>query len=169
MPWTRMYAAMAGAAAVAVAVVGIWMYGKAQYRAGVQVEAARHTLAMAQASAAAEQAARSEEARRAAEIEEIQRHAQSEILAAQLDADAAADTAGRLRAELARLRANRTTGDPVATVRGPPGPDALDLLAELFSGADGRAGALAAIADRSRAAGLACERAYDAMRSGHAN
>ncbi len=47
---------------------------------------------------------------------------------------------------------------------GQAGADPLDLLAQLFSRADDRAGELAAIADRARVAGLACERAYEALR-----
>lgn len=162
----RLYliAALAGAVVLAAAGGGVWLYGRDQYSAGVQSEVARHELAMAQASAAAEQAARNEEARRAAAIEEIQRDAQTAVAAAQRDAAAADAVSDRLRAQLARLRADRAAGDPVSTLRGPAGADALDLLAELFSRADGHAGELAAIADRARAAGLACERAYDAMR-----
>ena len=162
----RLYvlAALVGAVMLAAAAAGVWLYGNAKYRAGVTAAEDRHALAMAEASAAAEQAVRAEEARRVAAIEEIQRHAQTEIEAAQRDAAAATDTAGRLRIELARLRANHAAHRPTATLRGPTGADALDLLAELFSRADDRAGAVAAIADRARAAGLACERAYDAMR-----
>lgn len=132
-----------------------WRYG---------AEIARIERDQAQALAAAEQAARNEEARRAAAIEEIQRDAQVTVQAAQRDAAAANAVSERLRAQLARLRADHAASDPVSTLRSSAGPDALNLLAELFSGADARAGALAAVADRARAAGLACERSYDAMR-----
>ncbi len=132
-----------------------WRYG---------AEIVRIERDQAQALAAAEQAARNEEARRAAAIEEIQRDAQTAVTVAQRDAAAAGAVSERLRAQLARLRADLAAGDPPATLRGPTGADALDLLAELFSRADGHAGELAAIADRARAAGLACERSYDAMR-----
>jgi hypothetical protein len=41
------------------------------------------------------------------------------------------------------------------------------VLADLLSRADERAGELAAAYDRARAAGLACEQAYDALLSSY--
>ena len=69
--------------------------------------------------------------------------------------DAAQDLAAVARS---RCAASTTPGS------GPPGADALDLLAELLGSVDEAAGKYAAEADASRIRGLTCEAAYDNAR-----
>lgn len=139
-------------------------------RAQADASAARAALAgdratYARAAATAEKAARAEESRRETEKLEIIRHAQEQTAVA----DAAARDAGRaaagLRQQVAALIAagHRAAGDPGLAARSPPTANALDLLADVLSLADDRAGSLAAEADRRGIAGAACEQAYDSL------
>lgn len=84
--------------------------------------------------------------------------------------------------ELARLRIDRADADAagrdlrvrlataVAAARAAPAGgseaagDPIGVLADVFQRADDRAAVLADFADRSRVAGLACERSYDALK-----
>ena len=116
----------------------------------------------AEARAAAERQARSEEARRAAAVEGIRRDAKNQIEQAQADATAAAATADSLRQQLAE-RTRRVTQGVGACPGGSPTTATLILYSELLDRADARAGELAAEADRRRVAGLACERQYDSL------
>ena len=116
----------------------------------------------AEARAAAERQARSEETRRAAVVEGIRRDAKDQIEQAQADATAAAATADSLRQQLAE-RTRRATQGAGACPGGSPTTATLILYSELLDRADARAGELAAEADRRRVAGLACERQYEAL------
>lgn len=62
----------------------------------------------------------------------------------------------------AKSRAN-VPADPDAAQRGAAAPSHIDLLAELYGSSDRRAGELSKALDVSRAAGLRCERLYDAL------
>ena len=101
-----------------------------------------------------------------AAIEGVANDAQKRIDAARADARRAGAAADGLRRQLATyLTAARAgSANASAAAAGPPATGALDLLADLFQRADGRAGELAAFADASHAAGAACERAYDGAR-----
>lgn len=151
---------------------------------------ARGKLAAAQVArvqaAAAEQQAKAEkrareaiEAARAREQQIIDRtqeivHETRDVLATMARDAAAADAAaGGLRDAAARIAARcNTRHAPAAPAGGSPaaslpssmhdGERLLRVLAEL----DGAAGAYADAADRSRAAGLACERIYEQVRAG---
>lgn len=118
----------------------------------------------AEARAAAERQARSEETRRAAAVEGIRRDAKNQIEQAQADATAADATADSLRHQLAE-RTRRATQGAGACPRGSPTTATLLVYAELLDRADARAGELAAEADRRRLAGLACEAQYDSLRA----
>lgn len=97
-------------------------------------------------------------------IEKEAQDGQARINTARRDAAGARAAADSLRADLARYRAAaRAATYPSAAAAGPAAGDALDLLADLFAGADEAAGELAAAADLARAAGLTCERAHDAL------
>ncbi|WP_246475015.1 DUF2514 family protein [Diaphorobacter ruginosibacter] len=86
------------------------------------------------------------------------------IDAARRDAGTARAASHRLRDELARYRAAaRAASNPGSAATGPPAADALDLLADLLSRADARAAELAEFADAAHAAGLTCQRSYDAL------
>lgn len=89
---------------------------------------------------------------------------QARIDLARRDAAAARTERERLLAQLARYRAaTRASEHSDTATAGPATGDALDLLADLFSRADARAGELAEFADAAHAAGLTCERGYDAL------
>ena len=97
-------------------------------------------------------------------IDKEARDGQTRIELARHDADGARTERDRLLADVARYRAAaraaQHSGTPIA---GPTTGDALDLFADLFSRADQRAGELAEFADAAHAAGLTCERSYDAL------
>ena len=126
-------------------------------------EAAR----LASARTKAELKAREEEQRRQAEIDEVRDHAQEEIAQAQADAAAADLESGRLREQARRLaaRASQCASGSGAPQGGQAAEQPAMVLADLLSRADERAGELAAAYDRARASGLACERAYDSLRT----
>ncbi|MFC5707613.1 DUF2514 domain-containing protein [Aeromonas eucrenophila] len=126
-------------------------------------EAAR----LATARTKAEQKAREEEQRRQTEIDEVRDHAQEEIAQAQADAALAGLESGRLREQARRLaaRASQCSSNPGTAQGGPATEQPAMVLADLLSRADERAGELAAAYDRARASGLACERAYDSLRT----
>jgi len=77
-----------------------------------------------------------------------------------------ADGAGqRLQHRFAAAAASRcpAPADPAASPSSSPASAAADLLTEVQRRIDDAAGELAEAADRARTAGLACERAYDAL------
>ena len=97
-------------------------------------------------------------------IEKEAEDGQTRIDLARHDADGARTERDRLLADVARYRtAARATQHPGAPTAGPTTGDALDLFADLFSRADARAGELAEFADAAHAAGLTCERSFDAL------
>lgn len=120
--------------------------------------------AHAQAQAKSIQAAREEERRRITALEEVAHEAQKRSAELARDAAAADDVARRLRDHVFRLAA-ATAADPSAPGSGQATGGTGLVLAQLFSRADDRAGELAAFADQAHAAGLACQRAYEALRS----
>lgn len=113
-----------------------------------------------------EQQRRIEQERQGA-IDAIQEQAQQEIATAQRNAAIAAAESKRLQDGIAdaitRLQAD--SGNPSTTISSKTRASTSSLLAELFREIDTAAGIYAAEADRARAAGLTCERAYDAVRA----
>lgn len=122
----------------------------------------QHDLIVKQAADAAET-----ERRLAAQRENIN-ETTAQLNRARADADAARTAGQRLRAQLAKYVASHNDTGP-----GNPGPagvgeaagSGVTLLADLFQEADATAGELAQALDRSRAAGLACERAYESLKA----
>lgn len=106
-------------------------------------------------------AERDEYRRRSAAQQEIATHAAKERDQARVDADAAASAADGLRQQVAALVADVRRS--AASTGGSSAGDALDLLADVLSRADTRAGELAKIADERGIAGQQCERGYDAL------
>lgn len=100
-------------------------------------------------------------------IDAIQEQAQQDIATAQRNAAIAAAESKRLQDGIAdaitRLQAD--SGNPGTTISSKTRASTSSLLAELFREIDTAAGIYAAEADRARAAGLTCERAYDAVRA----
>jgi predicted nucleic acid-binding Zn-ribbon protein len=86
---------------------------------------------------------------------------------AQADAVANADTGRRLRAELsaARARSCTTSKDPAAVDRSQAAGPAINLFDYVQRRLDEATDTVAEFADRSRIAGTACERSYDAVAS----
>ena len=139
--------------------------------ARADVAQARQALAdyradVAQASAAAASAALAETARRQAQLTEITAHADTQIAAARADAVRARAAADRLRsaAQSAARACNAGPTDPAPADAGTPATGPGLVLADVLSRANDTTGELAAALDAARAAGLACERAYDSLR-----
>ncbi|XEI31175.1 DUF2514 domain-containing protein [Aeromonas veronii] len=126
---------------------------------------------LAKAKAKAELKAREEEQRRQASIDKVRDDAEKQIARAESDALAARDAADGVLEQAKRLaaRAGKCPSNPSATQSGTTATEPGVVLADVLGRADARAGELAAAYDRSRAAGLACERAYDALLAGRVN
>lgn len=157
---------VAAVAAAALWALHLWKESlREDGREEIRAEWARDRAA--QAAAALKQAAANaaETERRLRAQKEITDAAERDLAAARRDADAADALAGRLRTQLAaRTAAVRgAAGDPAAAGQCAATLDALYLYADLFERADKAAGELARHADASRAAGLACERAFDSL------
>lgn len=163
----QLMAAVAVLLACALMVGGYWLRGLRAEREVAAVELQLHT-ARAEAAAAAFEASerfRRIEQARAFEIDRVTRDAQRTIDQARRDAAAADVAADRLRQRAAALAAAcRPAADPTPADAGAPAAGPGLVLADLLGRADAAAGELAAAFDRARAAGLACERSYDAMR-----
>ncbi|WP_051975366.1 DUF2514 family protein [Cupriavidus necator] len=110
--------------------------------------------------------ARAEEQRRTAAQTEIANAATKEAESARADARDADAAAERLRIRVAQLIAAARAGNTAAAGTGSAAGDPLDVLANMFSRLDRRAGELAGYADSARIAGQACERSYDALTGG---
>lgn len=123
----------------------------------------RVTLAFDQYKLDQQAQMQSESERRMQAIEEIKNETEERIAHIQADADAAAVSAERLHQQLTelRLRANQS---PSTAGHCPSTTDTIGVLTDVLARADQRAQALARIADERRAAGLACEQAYEALR-----
>ncbi len=131
--------------------------------ANARTDHAEYVAKIEKAASEATDAARAEEQRRQREINQVRNDAQHQIKAAADDAAVAAATADSLQQQVDTLLAGRRACDTrvaqgSATVR-----DLTAVLADLRRRADERAGELARIADESRIAGRACERAYDSL------
>ena len=160
--------------ALAIALCALW----GAYRHGVNVTYTawqskwdKQALKLAEAKAKAIELVREEEQRRQAAIDGVRQHAEQQIARAEADAAAADAAADSLREQAKRLaaRASQCTSHPTATQSGKATTEPGVVLADVLGRADARAGELAAAYDRSRAAGLACERAYDALLAGRVN
>lgn len=107
------------------------------------------------------------ELQRQGDIDAIQEQAQQDIATAQRNAAIAAAESKRLQDgiadAIARLQAD--SGHTGTAISSKTRASTSSLLAELFREIDTAAGIYAAEADRARAAGLTCERAYDAVRA----
>lgn len=173
-PQSKALPFLAGALVIAALVGG----GVAIYRSGHaageegerkiwQVKWNEEAARLATAKTKAEQKAREEELRRQSEIDEVRDHAQEQIAQAQADAAVAGLESGRLLEQARRLaaRASQCASNPGTAQGGPAAGQPAMVLADLLSRADERAGELAAAYDRARASGLACERAYDSLRT----
>ncbi len=119
------------------------------------------------AAAIASESARTEEQRTQKTIDEVATNAQKQIDNARADAVAANAAAVSLREQARRIAAaaSRCPSNTSAATTSQTTDTTGDVLADLFSGADETAGSMAAAYDQARAAGLACEQAYDALQA----
>lgn len=121
----------------------------------------------AQAQAINDAAANAAETERRLSVQnEVIRETTAQLDRARADADAARAAGQRLRDAQRAYIAAALSGaalDPSAARAGPSAATALDVLADLRGRADDTAGELAAALDAAHAAGIACERAYNAL------
>jgi Tfp pilus assembly protein PilV len=173
MMWLRL-AKYGGA--VLLVVIGLLAFSQWRYQAGFSAadthwQAKWSSRDAADATALAKRQAqnREEEQREQSNIDHIRTQAEQQLAQVKADADTARAAADRLHdsAEtLARRLADREkTCHPRTAATGTTVTTGSELLAELFRRADQRAGELASLADQARARGLACEMAYDAVRT----
>ena len=121
----------------------------------------------ATAQAVAESAARAKEQALQQHAEKVQRDATQALENARTDAAGSAADADRLRGELAKLQArlSGTGASAAAPVSSTSTTRAAMVLSELLDSCVGQRQELASAFDRSRIAGLACERSYDGLLS----
>jgi hypothetical protein len=161
--------AVIAAAAVAALLAGVqtWrLHSAATAHAETHAAWAAERADTAARTAAAEAQARAVEAKRATALETIRREAKTAITRANTDAAAAAVAAGSLRQRASAIAAACNGGaaaDPAAATGGAPTAGPGILLADVLGLVDGVAGELASAYDQARAAGIACERAYDSL------
>lgn len=150
------YVAAAALAGVAVWVVQGWRY---------DAKISRIETVQATALANAQAKARQIEQASVVAIEGVMKNADEEIAVVRAEADAAAGSAKRLRAELARLRGTAEDAAAPSAGQGQSSADPIGVLAVVLSELDDRAGEVGRYADRLKVAGLACERSYESLRS----
>lgn len=159
---------------LAIGVCGWWLH-RSGYQSGADAKELewsakwdKQAEQLAKAKAKATMEAREEEQRRQASIDKVRDDAEKQIARAESDALAARAAADGVLEQAKRLaaRAGKCPSNPAATQSGSPAAEPSVVLADVLGRADARAGELAAAYDRSRAAGLACELAYDALRAG---
>lgn len=159
---------------LAIGVCGWWLHHSG-YQSGADAKELewsakwnKQAEQQATAKANAELKAREEEQRRQASIDKVRDDAEKQIARAESDALAARDAADGVLEQAKRLaaRAGKCPSNTSASQSGTPAAEPGVVLADVLGRADARAGELAAAYDRSRAAGLACEMAYDALLAG---
>lgn len=152
-----------GIAAVVLVIglcIGLYAYDNHQQALG----AARAIAQQAQQALAATQENLRESNRRTAAIEGTAHDADQAASAARADADAAHSAGDRLRVRLAAAERRRAAGNPSAAGAS-AATDSPGLVPyDVFEGVRAAGERIAAFADQSRIAGLACERSYGALK-----
>lgn len=167
---TSIYA-KAGAFLIAVllifgALFGAYHHGEtlanAEWQAKWDAEAAKQ----ADARAKAEEVARATELLRINSNQQAQAHAIQSTAIAETDAAAVPVSSGSVQLAAAKLATGPSgcTSHPTVATGSPSTNHAAMVLSDLLTRADKRAADLAALADKSRIAGLACEQSYDGLR-----
>lgn len=160
-----LYARLAALIVIVLAIAGAWWKFD---RLLAKADAAGYERAMQEqtAKALAESQAKAKEGFRRLEAQDANQRAQdAEVARMRADRDAAVAVADRLReqsAEAARQWAGRLADSPTAQDLAAAGA-AIQLLTDVRSRLEHAGADLAANADASRAAGLKCERDYDAL------
>ncbi|WP_439851168.1 DUF2514 domain-containing protein [Pseudomonas syringae] len=164
LSWT-----LVGVVLILLALAGA-LYGS--YRHGVTVtdlawqsKWAKQVSTQSEAVATTTAEYRTEEQRRQKAAKQVANDARQEQTAALTDASIADAAGDRVRVEARKLAATTSCapGDTGAAERGKAASRAAMVLSDLLGRADTRAGELAKAYDRSRVAGLACERSYNSL------
>ena len=167
VPWWVQ--ALVVAALVGGIVLAIHGYGQRRYQAGQAEVQALWNVEKIQTQAASIKAQddnAEETARRTRAQQEAIHERDTKLAAALADADTLRAAGVRLRSDTAAFIAAHRRGagrDSSPPAGGQTAPDALDVLADLFSRADETAGELAEALDRSHLAGLTCERIHTSL------
>lgn len=103
------------------------------------------------------------ETQKVADAEGAKGHA--EIEQARRDADLARAAAIGLRAEASRIATKLATCNAGTSAERQARQDAAELFANVLADVEQEGRAMAGVADRSRAAGMTCERVYDGVRN----
>lgn len=144
--------------ALSAAFAGGWHLGGL----GPERALAEYQREVARATASAQQQQRQIEAQRDRDITEIANNAQTQIIALAAERDAAVSAADGLRSAAASA-ASAARKNTCPASAGKATPDTLGMFVELLSRVEERGRAMAEYADRSRIAGDACVRAYEAL------
>lgn len=172
LPWTK----IAKYAAIVLAVLFVlWLpyhYGCTTTASGYETKLAKKDQLIvqmqkdaAEATRKAEQVQRAEEQRRQSVVDEVSQDAANQIAKANVAARDAHTAVVSLRDAFSAYVARRAGQDPGAAT-GSQAAAGADLSADVFGSLGEEAANLAAIADRARIAGSACEKAYDGVRAG---
>ncbi|WP_136477241.1 DUF2514 family protein [Pseudomonas sp. DG56-2] len=133
--------------------------------AKVKSDLADYRLEVSERDRRAAAQARNEEQRRQKVADEEGENARHKLDLAEGRAATAESAADGMRGEIKRLRTgHRATCDTIATQQRETGASAVVVLGGLLEESDRMAGSCAAALERSRIAGLSCERTYDAVR-----
>ena len=153
------------------ALFGAYRHGETVKDAEWQATWDKEVARQAEAKTKAEAAAAAEELRRVNSNQQAQAHAIQSTAVAQTDADATVVSSGSVQLAATKLATGPSAcaGHSAATAGSPPANHAAMVLSDLLTRADKRAADLAALADKSRIAGLACEAAYDGLTKGSIN
>lgn len=130
-----------------------------------KTEYAEYVASIDAQALAAEKAAREVEQQRQADIEKVRTDAQAQKAKDDADADKLRATGDSLRQQTAKLLADRATLNSRLASRGKSINDLTDLLAKLRQELGDFAQSAAIAADGYRRTGMACERAYDSLRT----
>lgn len=128
-------------------------------------QAAHFEAKAAQEKAHALQAAYALEQQHLKKIEEIEHDTKNQLAQVQRSAASANRAADGLRQQLTTFAQRNQASDAGTACQCEATGQRLELLAHLFSDLDGMAGAYAQTADDARIRGLACERAYGAVKT----
>ncbi|WP_167523160.1 DUF2514 family protein [Pseudomonas denitrificans (nom. rej.)] len=150
-----------------LAAAGGWHEGRARMDAAWQARWDQHAIQDQQAATAFEARERAEEQRRQLSVNKVIEDADKKIDQVRANADAAADqrvhdAAAKYADRVAAAEAGRESCTAAASKAA---TEHARVLAELLGEADRLAGIYAEAADESRVRGLACEAAYDGVRS----
>ena len=149
--------------AIALALAGI--FGAGWHTRGVRADrdAAQVQLTAAESARAAERGARTQEQQRTQRVQEIADADRKNLSVRLRAAQSAAAAAVGLRDDAAAA-VSAAASDPAATGGSASATGPGLVLADVLGRCGSRLAELAAAVDASRAAGLTCERAYDAVR-----